>query len=162
MLSAEECRSNPKTASRQSFFLLLFLSADRKEKVKNHPKGKSKSIFFCYLFFASRQRKVNPFTFSTKRLHLSRETPNPLEGSVKAGEATALRLPQMTDNGLHLGTEEGVATRVVVQRLQLGQQLRTALYPTVKGLHGTLGSAVRMVEQSQFGLAVRTDLKHGF
>ena len=68
----------------------------------------------------------------------------------------------MTDDGFYLGLEEGAALGVVVQRLQFGHERRTALHPAVEGLHGGFGGAVRMVEQSQLGLAVGTWCEHDY
>ena len=71
-----------------------------------------------------------------------------------------LRFSQVADYGLNLRTEEGATLGVVVQRLELAHEHGATLYPAVEGFHGGFGRAVRMVEQSQFGLAVRTGLKH--
>ena len=66
----------------------------------------------------------------------------------------------MADDGFDLGTEESATLGVVVHRLKLVHEQGATLYPAVEGFHGGFGGAVRMVEQSQFGLAVRTGLKH--
>ena len=74
----------------------------------------------------------------------------------------SLRLSQVTDNGLDFGLEEGAPFRIVMQGLQLGHEQWTTLYPSVEGLHGGFGTTARLIEQSQFGLAIGTDLKHDF
>ena len=66
----------------------------------------------------------------------------------------------MPYNGFHLGAKERASLRVIVQRMQFADELRTTLYPAVEGLHGGFGTAVWLVEQSQFGLAIGTWLKH--
>jgi hypothetical protein len=66
----------------------------------------------------------------------------------------------MLYNGRYFGLEEGAPLRVVVQGIEFLNKQWTALYPAVKGLHGGFGCAAWLVEQSQFGLAIGTDLKH--
>ena len=68
----------------------------------------------------------------------------------------------MLHNGLHLAREERAPLRVVVERCELADKHRTPPYPAVEGLHGALGSTAWLVEQSQFGLAIGTWLKHIF
>jgi len=70
------------------------------------------------------------------------------------------RLSQMLYNGRYFGLEEGAPLRVVVQGIEFLNKQWTALYPSVEGLHGGFGCAAWLVEQSQFGLAIGTDLKH--
>ena len=72
----------------------------------------------------------------------------------------SLWLSQVSYNGFYLRLEEGSALRLVVHGFQLLHEHGATLYPSVEGLHGGFGTAVRVVEQSQFGLAIGTDLKH--
>jgi hypothetical protein len=44
--------------------------------------------------------------------------------------------------------------------IELLHEQRTTLYPSVKGLLSGFGTTAWLVEQSQFGLAIGTDLKH--
>ena len=85
-------------------------------------------------------------------------------GAVAKGEMRAkwgsLWLSQMLYNGFHLRLEEGSALRLIVHALELLHEHGATLYPSVEGLHGGFGTAVRVIEQSQFGLAIRADLKH--
>ena len=67
----------------------------------------------------------------------------------------------MLHNSFHLGDEERVPTGVVMELFQFVDQLRTTLDPSVQGLYRRVGIAAWLVEQSQFGLAVRTENKHG-
>ena len=66
----------------------------------------------------------------------------------------------MPDDGFHLRLQEGVATGIVTHGRQFFLQQRTGVYPPNQGLDGTLGSVAWLVEQSQFGLAIGTDLEH--
>ena len=68
----------------------------------------------------------------------------------------------MPDNGFYLRLEVGTATGLVVHGFELLHEQGTALYPSVEGLHCGFGTAVRVIEQSQFGLAIRTGLEHVF
>jgi hypothetical protein len=72
------------------------------------------------------------------------------------------RLSQMLYNHLYLRLQEGASLRVIVHGMELLHEQRTTLHPAVKGLLGGLGSTAWLVEQSQFGLAIGTDLKHVF
>ena len=72
----------------------------------------------------------------------------------------SLRLSQMLYNGFYFGLEEGSALRLIVHALELLHEHGATLDPSVEGLHGGFGTAVRVIEQSQFGLAIRADLKH--
>ena len=72
----------------------------------------------------------------------------------------SLWLSQMPYDGFHFGLEEGAAARLVVHGLELLHKHGATLYPSVEGLHGGFGTAVRVVEQSQFGLAIGTIVEH--
>ena len=73
----------------------------------------------------------------------------------------SLWLSQVPHDGLHFGLEEGAAAGLVVHGFQLLHEHGATLYPSVEGLHGGFGTAVRVVEQSQFGLAIGTIVEHG-
>ena len=83
------------------------------------------------------------------------------KGGIAPGKGESW-LSQVTDNSLHFRLEEGAAFRIVMQGFQLGHEQWTTLYPSVEGLHGGFGTTARLIEQSQFGLAIGTDLKHDF
>ena len=72
------------------------------------------------------------------------------------------RLSQMLYDGLYFRYQESAALGVVIQVLQFGHQRRTTDNPAVECLLCSLGTAAREVEQSQFGLAIRTESKHVF
>ena len=78
----------------------------------------------------------------------------------KCLEKAGSRLSQMLYNHLFLRLQEGAPFGIVVHGMELLHEQRTTLHPAVKGLLGGLGTTAWLVEQSQFGLAVRTDLKH--
>ena len=67
----------------------------------------------------------------------------------------------MPHDGFHLGDEECVPTGVVMELFQFVDQLWTTFDPSVQGLDRRFRIAAWLVEQSQFGLAVRTENKHG-
>jgi hypothetical protein len=73
----------------------------------------------------------------------------------------SLRLSQVTDNGLDFGLEEGAPFRIVMQGFQLCHEHGTTFHPSVEGFHGGFGTTVRMVEQSQLGLAIWAIMEHG-
>ena len=105
--------------------------------------------------------KGNVTGFGGKRLHVRCKGEDVfgkgtgrLDGKPPSGHS------QMAHNGLHLGFQEGAPAGIVAQRFKLGHEHGATLYPSVEGLHGGVGGTVRMVEQSQFGLAIGTDLKH--
>ena len=102
--------------------------------------------FIVLLFWTFRGFRANVSTFHAKRFGI--------------GEGSPSRLPQMPDDGFHLRLQEGVATGIVTHGRQFFLQQRTGVYPPNQGLDGTLGSVAWLVEQSQFGLAIGTDLKH--
>jgi hypothetical protein len=83
------------------------------------------------------------------------------EASKCLGKAGS-RLSQMLYNRLYLRLQEGAPFGIVVHGMELLHEQRTTLHPAVKGLLGGLGSTAWLVEQSQFGLAIGTDLKHVF
>ena len=66
----------------------------------------------------------------------------------------------MPNDGFYCGLEEGAATGRVVHGFQLLHEHGANLYPSVEGLHGGFGTAVRVVEESQFGLAIGTIVEH--
>ena len=72
----------------------------------------------------------------------------------------SLWLSQMPYDGFYFGLEEGAAAGLVVHGFQLLHEHGATLYPSVEGLHGGFGTAVRVVEQSQFGLAIGTKVEH--
>ena len=65
----------------------------------------------------------------------------------------------MPYNRIRLGTKESASLGVIVQRMQFAYEHRTLLYPAVKGLHCAFGGTAWLIEQSQFGLAIRMWLK---
>jgi hypothetical protein len=83
------------------------------------------------------------------------------EASKCLGKAGS-RLSQMLYNRLYLRLQEGAPFGIVVHGMELLHEQRTTLHPAVKGLLGGFGSTAWLVEQSQFGLAIGTDLKHVF
>ena len=58
----------------------------------------------------------------------------------------------MPYDGFYFGFEEGATAGLIVHGFEFLHEQGATLYPSVEGLHGGFGTAVRVVEQSQFGL----------
>ena len=82
-------------------------------------------------------------------------------GGQKRDGWESLWLSQVPYDGFHFGLEEGAAAGLIVHGFELLHEHGATLYPSVEGLHGGFGTAVRVVEQSQFGLAIGTIVEHG-
>ena len=105
--------------------------------------------------------KGNVTRFGGKRLHVRCKKWRRFgKGTGRLDGKPPSRLSQVAHNGFYFGLQEGAPTGIVAQRFKLGNQQGATLYPSVEGLHGGVGGTVRLIEQSQFGLAVRTWCEH--
>ena len=66
----------------------------------------------------------------------------------------------MPYNGLYFGLQERMSMGLIAQRTEFFHQQRAPVYPSGQGFHGTTGSDVGTVKQSQFGLGIRANVKH--
>ena len=68
----------------------------------------------------------------------------------------------MLHDGPHLRRAESASGGVIIHSFKLLHQERTTFNPSVECFHGRLAGRLRTIEQSQVGLGIRTDFKHGY
>ena len=85
------------------------------------------------------------------RIHLPYTSPKNIHMQLRnKPHANHSRVPQMSDDGLHLLDEIIFASGIAIHGLQFLLEHGTSLYPSVEVLHGALRLAVRTIEHGKF------------